>query len=145
VNLETDCALRQLAMEFGGSLRPDLVKLDGFRSLFEALQLGVCNQTNPPASPPPPPPSPPPPPPEAFAAEFFVSSATGDDSAAGTIAAPFRTALEPHSAASSLATPRSYGRRRQHQMRGDAPGRALRHQAGQAAGHHRGRLVPHAA
>lgn len=44
VPVTSDCALRQLAWEYGKSLRPDR---GDFTSLFDALQLHVCNLTRP--------------------------------------------------------------------------------------------------
>ena len=41
----TDCAIRTLAWEYGQKLQPSR---GGFRTLYDALQLGACNVTAPP-------------------------------------------------------------------------------------------------
>jgi hypothetical protein len=43
----TDCAIRQLAWEYGRKLQP---ARGGFQTLYDALQLGACNVTRPPAA-----------------------------------------------------------------------------------------------
>ena len=100
VPIETDCALRQLAWEYGVNLRPDKLAA-GFPELFDALQLAACNGTGAAAermtaarSPPRPRPGRRSPTQHdsrlSAAAEFFVS-VSGDDAAAGSISAPFAT------------------------------------------------------
>jgi len=94
-----DCAVRGAALAFARHLQP----LRALDDVFDALQLGTyCGQ------------APPPPPPSARSAAapplratsiFFSDALHGDDGAAGTLAAPFRTIARGVSACRAVAAP----------------------------------------
>ena len=117
---EHGCAMHKLAFEFAQDLRPDLLPAGSrrLRQVWDSLftgdmesgnfgggKMGTCNQTAPTGAAKPVPPSPPP---LAGAAppSFVVDFRAGSDSAAGSLAAPFRTVARAVVSSRSTSGPR---------------------------------------